>query len=206
MKRGMYTENIFLAVKEKLSMEDAAKFYGLQISRSGMACCPFHEDKTPSLKIYDDHFYCFGCGATGDCTGFTAKLFGISQIEAAKKLSYDFGLNLFDREITVSFKPVPNPKTDYLLWLRKAKTDVSEYLNKLYEWRKKYAPRNIGEQLNPLFIESMQKTSYIEYLSELLDYGSSDEKRELFKNSKKEIDKINQRLKDVDKRKMKKVI
>lgn len=202
----MYTENIFLAVKEKLSMEDAAKFYGLQISRSGMACCPFHEDNTPSLKIYDDHFYCFGCGATGDCTGFTARLFNITQLEAAKKLSYDFGLNLFNGEIAVPVKTVPNTNAEYLLWLRKAKTDVSEYLNKLYEWRKKYAPRNIGEQLNPLFIESMQKTSYIEYLSELLDYGSSDEKRELFKNSKKEIDKINQRLKEVDKRKMKKVI
>ena len=202
----MYTENIFLAVKEKLSMEDAAKFYGLQINRSGMACCPFHEDNTPSMKIYDDHFYCFGCGATGDCTGFTARLFNITQLEAARKLNYDFGLNLFNGEINLPVKIVPNPNAEYLLWLRKSKADVSEYLNKLYEWRKKYAPRNIGEQTHPLFIESLQKTSYIEYLSELLDYGSSDEKRELYKNSKKEIDKINQRLKEVDKRKMKKVI
>ena len=82
-------------------MPDVAKFYGLQINRSGMACCPFHEERTPSLKVYDDHFYCFGCGATGDCTGFVAKMFGISQFEAAKKISYDFGLNLFNREIAV---------------------------------------------------------------------------------------------------------
>ena len=66
-------------------MRDVAKFYGLQMNHSGMARCPFHDDRTPSLKVYDDHFYCFGCGATGDCTGFTAKLFGIPQIEAAKK-------------------------------------------------------------------------------------------------------------------------
>lgn len=59
-------------------MKDVAKFYGLQMNHSGMACCPFHEDGTPNLKVYDDHFYCFGCGKTRDCTGFTAKLFGLT--------------------------------------------------------------------------------------------------------------------------------
>ena len=77
-------------------MPEVARFYGLQINRSGMALCPFHEEKTPSLKIYEDNFHCFGCGESGDCTGFVAKLFGISQKEAAKKISYDFGLRLFD--------------------------------------------------------------------------------------------------------------
>ena len=84
--------DIFKDIKDRLAMPDVAKFYGLQISRSGMACCPFHEERTPSLKVYEDHFYCFGCGATGDCTGFVATLFGITQFEAAKKISYDFVL------------------------------------------------------------------------------------------------------------------
>ena len=78
-------------------MPEVARFYGLEMNRAGMACCPFHDDKTPSFKVYDDHFSCFGCGATGDCTGFVAKLFGLRQIDAAKKISEDFGLGLFDK-------------------------------------------------------------------------------------------------------------
>lgn len=187
--------NVFEEIKERLPMPDAAKFYGLQIGSSGMACCPFHEDKTPSMKIYPDHFYCFGCGESGDCTGFTARLFGISQLEAAKKLSHDFGLNLFDRKIAIPVKTVPNPNAEYLLWLRKARADVSEYLNKLYLWRKKYAPRNIGEQLNPLFAESLQKTGYAEYLNGILCYGTDSEKREMFRDNQKEIQNIAERLK-----------
>lgn len=101
-------------------MRDVAKFYGLQMNHSGMARCPFHDDRTPSLKVYDDHFYCFGCGATGDCTGFTAKLFGIPQIEAAKKISYDFGLNLFNGEIAVSVNPRLKSENDFHVWLRNA--------------------------------------------------------------------------------------
>ena len=76
--------DIFKEIKDRLTMPDVAKFYGLQINRSGMACCPFHEERTPSFKVYEDHFYCFGCGATGDCTGFVAKLFGISQFEIGR--------------------------------------------------------------------------------------------------------------------------
>ena len=32
---------------------------------SGMACCPFHDDKNPSMKV-DQRFHCFGCGADGE--------------------------------------------------------------------------------------------------------------------------------------------
>ncbi len=83
--------------------------------------------------MYDDHFYCFGCGATGDCTGFTAKLFGISQIEAAKIISYDFGLNLFNGEIAVSVNSRLKSENDFHVWMRNANLAVSEYLSKLNE-------------------------------------------------------------------------
>lgn len=158
-------------------MQDVAKFYGLQMNHSGMACCPFHDDRTPSLKVYDDHFYCFGCGATGDCTGFTAKLFGIPQIEAAKKISYDFGLNLFNGEIAVPVNPRLKSDNDFHVWLRNANLAVSEYLSKLNEWRKIYAPKNQWEQLHPLFVESLKRTDYVEYLADLLAHGSDKEKK-----------------------------
>ena len=175
-------------------MQDVAKFYGLQMNRSGMACCPFHEDSTPSLKIYDDHFYCFGCGETGDCTGFTAKLFRITQIEAAKKISYDFGLHLFNGEIAVPVNRVIQAENEYKAWLKNATAIVDEYLNKLIEWRKTYAPKNPAESLHPLFVESLKKQGYIEYLSDYLRFGTDKEKRELFNEDRKSISDIRERL------------
>ena len=56
-----------------------------------MACCPFHDDKNPSMKV-DQRFHCFGCGEDGDVIDFTAKLFDLSPKEAAEKLAQDFGL------------------------------------------------------------------------------------------------------------------
>ena len=86
------TENVFEAVKQSVSTRDAAAFYGIEVKRNGMACCPFHDDKNPSMKLNEEYFYCFGCGATGDVIDFTAKLFDLSPKEAAEKLAQDFGL------------------------------------------------------------------------------------------------------------------
>ncbi len=85
------TENVFEAVKQSVSTRDAAAFYGIEVKRNGMACCPFHDDKNPSMKV-DQRFHCFGCGADGDVIDFTAKLFDLSSKEAAEKLAQDFGL------------------------------------------------------------------------------------------------------------------
>ncbi len=193
-ERGCQQTNIFHEIRDRVYMQDVVKFYGLQLSRSGMACCPFHEDRTPSLKVYEDHFYCFGCGTTGDCTGFVSKLFGISQLEAAKKINHDFGLNLFNGKIAVPVQTEVSSETEYFMWLKKAEKTVTEYLDKLCGWRKKYAPRKVGEQLEPLFVESLQNISYIEYLSEILSYGSDKEKRQLYISCREDIMKIRERF------------
>ena len=78
------TENVFEAVKQSVSTRDAAAFYGIEVKRNGMACCPFHDDKNPSMKLNEEYFYCFGCGATGDVIDFAAKLFDLSPKEAAE--------------------------------------------------------------------------------------------------------------------------
>jgi len=194
MKGVVLLNNVFGEIRDRVSMQDVAKFYGLQMNRSGMACCPFHEDSTPSLKVYDDHFYCFGCGETGDCTGFTAKLFGLTQIEAAKKISYDFALHLFNGEIAVPVNKAMQAENEYKAWLKNTTAVVDEYLNKLIEWRIKYAPKNPAESLHPLFVESLKKQGYIEYLSDYLRFGTDKEKRELFNEDRKIISDIRERL------------
>ena len=83
---------IFEAVKAEVTPRMAAERYGLHVGRSGMVQCLFHDDTTPSMKLYDDHYHCFGCQATGDVIHLTAKLFGVTDQEAANKLAADFGV------------------------------------------------------------------------------------------------------------------
>ena len=77
---------IFEAVKTTLTPRMAAEHFGLSVSRNGMVCCPFHDDRHPSMKLYEDHYHCFGCQANGDVIAFTSKLFSITPLEAAQKL------------------------------------------------------------------------------------------------------------------------
>ena len=76
---------LFEQVKECVTARQAAEHYGIKVKRNGMACCPFHKDRHPSMKA-DKIYHCFACGVGGDAIDFTARLFGISQYEAAKKI------------------------------------------------------------------------------------------------------------------------
>ena len=49
-------KNIFEIVKSAVTPRQAAEAYGLTVSRGDMARCPFHNDKTPSMKLYEDHY------------------------------------------------------------------------------------------------------------------------------------------------------
>ena len=83
---------LFELVKQNICVPNAAEHYGLQISRNGMACCPFHDDRHPSMKLNERYFYCFGCGATGDVIDLVAKLFGLSSYEGLKSWLMTSGL------------------------------------------------------------------------------------------------------------------
>ncbi len=74
---------IFETVREQIALPDAAQLYGISDRNGyGNVGCIFHSDNTPSMKLYDDHFHCFGCGAHGDVTDLTAQMFGLSKIDA----------------------------------------------------------------------------------------------------------------------------
>src|SRR5262249_42002943 len=53
---------------------------------NSQVCCPFHQDNTPSCRIYDDHFYCFGCGARGSQIDWLTKVEGLDRDEAIARL------------------------------------------------------------------------------------------------------------------------
>lgn len=71
---------------------EAAEHYGVALRKNGMATCPFHLDRCPSLKLNSDFYYCFGCGAGGDVIDFVAQLYDLSKPDAAEKLAADFGI------------------------------------------------------------------------------------------------------------------
>ena len=83
--------NIFSEVKEYLTARQVAENYGLQVRRNGLACCPFHDDKHPSMKI-DKNYHCFACGVGGDVIDYVSRMFGLSQYEAALKIVEDLRL------------------------------------------------------------------------------------------------------------------
>lgn len=84
--------NVFGTVKASINTREAAERYGVEVNRHGKALCPFHNDRNPSLFVDDDHYHCFACGEHGDVIDFTSKLCGLSMLDAAKKLAYDFGI------------------------------------------------------------------------------------------------------------------
>ena len=86
--------NIFTEVKQRLNIRQVVEFYGYKVNRNGQFICAFHNDHKPSASIKKDYFNCFVCGAGGDLITFTAKLHGLSNINACKKLVSDFGLNI----------------------------------------------------------------------------------------------------------------
>jgi DNA primase len=68
----------------------------LRAGREWKACCPFHQEKTPSFTINDEkHFYhCFGCGAHGDAIRFLTEARGLPFMEAVKELAGKAGMEV----------------------------------------------------------------------------------------------------------------
>ena len=189
-------ENVFEAVKQSVSTREAAEFYGIKVSRTGMACCPFHDDKNPSMKLNEEYFYCFGCGATGDVIDFTAKLFDLSPKEAAEKLAQDFGL-IYDSQAPPRRRYV-RQKTE----AQKFREDrqrcyrvLSDYYYLLKKWEADNSPRTPEEEPHPRFVEAIQKKTYVEYLLDLFLYESEEEQKAWIAEHTAEITHLERRLK-----------
>ena len=188
-------ENVFEAVKQSVSTREAAAFYGIEVKRNGMACCPFHDDKNPSMKV-DQRFHCFGCGADGDVIDFTAKLFDLSPKEAAEKLAQDFGL-IYDSQAPPRRRYV-RQKTE----AQKLREDrqqcyrvLSDYYYLLKKWEADHSPRTPEEKPHPRFVEAIHKKIYVEYLLDLFLYESEEEQKAWIAEHTAEITHLERRLK-----------
>ncbi len=96
------TEAIIEEIKARTDLADLIASYGIQIRRAGAsvkACCPFHNEKTPSFNINTSKgfYHCFGCGESGDAITFVQKMEGLGFIDAARKLAEQCGVKIEER-------------------------------------------------------------------------------------------------------------
>ena len=187
--------NVFEAVKPNISTRQAAEMYGIKVNRHGMAICPFHNDKNPSMKV-DKRFHCFACQADGDVIDFVSRLCGLPCKEAAMKLADDFGIS-YDSRHKPTVKPkIREPTAEQRYQKEEAHTYrvLSDYFHLLRRWETQHAPKQPDDVWHPLFVEALQRKSHIEYLIDTLIDGTKEEKQALVAEQRKEVMKLEQRI------------
>lgn len=160
-------------------MKTVALGYGLNINRSGMCLCPFHNERTPSAKIYPDALHCFGCGTHVDVIGFTQKMFALDKpIDAVKKLNDDYNLHIdigkapTSEEVSEYVKRVLE-KREYEEWEKSAWKTLNDFLWLMREWIE-LAPTSPEEKFDERFVYSLHHLDYAEYLCrEFIEYNRS---------------------------------
>ena len=187
-------ESVFEVVKQSVTAREAAELYGIAVGRGGMACCPFHDDRHPSMKV-DTRFHCFGCGADGDVIDFTARLYDLSPKEAAEKLAQDFGL---------SYDNKAPPRRSYVrqkseAQVRKEKREhgwrvLTDYYHLLRKWEADYSPKMPDEDPHPRFLEAIQKKDYMGYLLDTFLDSSTEEQDQWIAEHTAEISAIEGRV------------
>lgn len=164
-------------IKQRLNTRGVLSAYGIETNSKGFACCPFHNEKTASFKVYDGDrgYYCFGCGESGDVITFVQKFFNITFNEALQKLNQDFGLGFSIGEKLTYRKRLEMSKRAYDF--KKSKESEKQELdrlkqdreNLLSEWvrldnqRKERRPKSGDVDLHPLFVEYLLNISRIEF-------------------------------------------
>ena len=172
--------SIYTQIKDAVSVKEAAERYGLSVTRHGMARCPFHEDHSPSLKLNEDYYYCFGCHASGDVIDFTANLLHLCKHHAAEQLAADFGIHLNEEVSARKPSALPEiPKDPNLAVFRNNEIlcmqALSSYEWLLEEWMEEYAPEVPGE-FDPRYEHACHMLPTVKYLLDCLTVATFEER------------------------------
>ncbi|MEM1113702.1 MAG: DNA primase [Pseudomonadota bacterium] len=97
--------DIVETIDRRVKLKKAGKNYS--------ACCPFHDEKTPSFTVNSDKqfYYCFGCGASGNALGFVMEYENVEFPEAVERLASTVGMTV-EREPSRDGRPGEPPRQD----------------------------------------------------------------------------------------------
>lgn len=159
-----YPSNPAEIIKSTLSMLEVSEWYGYHPNRSSFIACPFHQDKTASLKIYKEPgrgFHCFGCNAGGSVIDFVMCLFGLSFPQAVVRLNADFNLGLcYEKPDMRVVEKMRRERADKERALQKYR---DEYDRKNAEFQRLWQARQTKVPPDPEFMESLEKLENLEF-------------------------------------------
>ena len=135
-------------LKSYVPMIDLAQRYGVTVRR-GMCCCPFHGERHPSMKLYNDSYYCFACGAHGDVISWVMQFDRIGFSAACERICDWYGI-----DTTPTLKTQADTRRAAL---------VNEY-NALCKKVRELAPKNPDEQPSEEFWKAVQERNKLEDL------------------------------------------
>lgn len=190
--------NLFETVRTNVKAVDVVLMAGFQPNRSKMICCPFHNDKHPSMKV-DRRYFCFGCGVKGDAVDFVANYYGLSLKEAAEKIISDFGLTYNNTGYAEGVrKPIAAKRSEYQIWAEK-KQELFAHLSRLHEqlreMKMRYAPKDREDsEWSPIFVMAAKELTYVEYLYDYCMFEATEEEL------KRKIDEITKEMEKIEKR------
>ncbi len=197
MSTDLQINKMLLKSRLKMPKQLQIKMMFSSISQVRKARFPFHNDKTPSMKL-DRRYHCFGCGADGDVIDFAAALYGLGKKEAAVQLAQDFGLSYEDwKPPGKAKKPKPrqkSPEEQFQEAKNRCFRILTDYLHLLMAWRTDYAPHSPEEAFHPRFVEALQKQDQVEYLLDVLLFGETEEKAALITDYGKDVIQLEQRM------------
>ncbi len=188
--------DLFRSVKQSVTTRQAAELYGSTVSRYGMMCCPFHNDRNPSMKV-DARYHCFGCGEDGDVIDFVGKLFGLSPKDAASKLASDFGISYEGTGQGTAPSIIAERRKNeerFKKAERRCFDVLTDYYKLLRSWKRDLAPRSHDEIPDRRFFEALLNIDYIDYLCDEFISMTNEEKEEFMADNARKVKSLEQKL------------
>ena len=161
-------------IKMELPARRVLEAYGYIPNRAGYVCCPFHLEKTPSLKVYEGEksgWHCFGCGAGGTVVDFVMKLFDLSFHQAVLRLCMDFGISCGPATPAHSqearrLAEAQRQEADQKIALESERRLLVEEHRYLWEIKKYFEtedPPSSMDAVHPLYAEALRRLPILEY-------------------------------------------
>ena len=195
--------DVFTAVKHNVTARQVAEMYGIKVNSHGMACCPFHDDTHPSMKL-DERYYCFGCHASGDAIDFVSNLFQIGKREAAVKIAEDFHISYDPKGRHGRGQPVtPEQKKEWEMrqlqkefreWRGKVLSDLSGDYRILTDKAEQNAPVDRDAPFPRAFVEAYKERARVEFYIGVLETAPRETQINLYLHDRAAIAALDDRV------------